>query len=52
MPSWTASCCFPSAVVGGVESRGGPKEADRFEEVLRWRVRYDEERGSSDLAGA
>ena len=36
MPSWTASCCFPSAVLGGVESRGGPKEADRFEEVRDW----------------
>lgn len=52
MPSWTASCCFPSAVLGGVESEGGPKEAVRFEGVRRWRVRYDEERGSSDLVAA
>lgn len=47
MPIWLAS-----AVVGGVESWVEPKVGARFEAVLRCRVRYDADRGSSDLVEA
>ena len=50
-PTWLASSCLPSEVAGGVESRVGPKAGTRFDAVRRWRVRYDDERGSSDLLG-
>lgn len=52
MPIWPASYCFPSEVVGGLESWEGPKTGARFETVLRWRVRYDVDRGSSDFVEA
>lgn len=44
MPIWLVS-----AVVGGVESWAA---GARFEAVLRCRVRYDADRGSSDLVEA
>lgn len=51
MPTWLGSYCLPSEVEGGVESAAGPNAGARFEGVRRWRVRYEADRGSSDLLG-